>query len=92
VTDDIVAQLRRGDAYDGETICCKYDRCNCAVMENAAAEIERLRGVLERIFAWQMPPSGRTWEDGTPMSYSAAFGSNGERDLVRQWAADALKV
>ncbi len=60
--------------------------------DERAAEINRLRCVLERIVAWEMPPSGRYWEDGRPMSYSSAFGSNGERDLVRQWAADALKV
>lgn len=55
-------------------------------------EIAKLRATLERIVAWEMPPSGCAWDDGTPMSYGDAFGSNGQRDLVRSWAAEALKL
>lgn len=47
-SDDIVQQLRHGDAYNGRTVNCKHDLCNCAVMENAAAEIEALRAALYR--------------------------------------------
>jgi len=55
-------------------------------------ENRRYKAALERISKWfdEFPPTGRTWDDGTAMSYSAAFGSNGERDYMRQVAADAL--
>ena len=56
-----------------------------------------LRKALEVIREWTaFPPSGRFWRngDGTisarPMPYGAAFGSNGERDFMRQVARAAL--
>jgi len=51
---------------------------------------EALREALRRIEQWEMPETGRVWDDGTPMSYSAAFGSNGERDVIRGIARAAL--
>lgn len=52
----------------------------------------RLEGALKRIAKWhgEFPPSHRAWDDGSPMSYSAAFGSNGERDYMREIARTAL--
>ncbi len=61
--------------------------------QEAADEIERLRAVLQRIERWhgEFPATGKRWsETGAPMSYSAAYGSNGERDYMRQVARDAL--
>ena len=60
--------------------------------DEADREIERLRTALARVERWfgEFPPSGRTWEDGRPMSYGVAFGSNGERDYMRQVASNAL--
>ena len=56
------------------------------------AELARLREALEQIIRWDgFPESGRYWEDGRAMSYSAAFGSNGERDYMRTLAQEALK-
>ena len=56
------------------------------------SENRRFKTVLERIAKWfgEFPPSNRAWDDGTPMSYSAAFGSNGERDYMRGIALEAL--
>lgn len=62
----------------------------CEYLNKAADEIERLLAVLVRIVNWEMPESGRTWDDGTPMSYGAAFGSNGERDFIRRVAENAF--
>lgn len=58
----------------------------------AAREIERLRAALQRVARWhgEFPDSCRQWPDGQPMSYAAAFGSNGERDYMRQIALNAL--
>lgn len=55
---------------------------------------EILRDALNRITKWntELPPSGRYWEDGSPMSYGAAFGSNGERDYFRKLAITALNA
>jgi hypothetical protein len=60
--------------------------------ERAEAEVTRLRAALTRIEKWfgEFPPSGRCWEDGTWMSYGAAYGSNGERDYMRSIARAAL--
>ena len=66
-----------------------------AVADYMAAmdEMERLRAALARIERWhgEFPETGKTWEEtGDPVSYSAAYGSNGERDYMRQVARDAL--
>lgn len=59
------------------------------------AEVTRLRqrvaeydAALAKIEKWhgEFPPSDRHWPDGTEMSYGAAFGSNGERDFMREIA------
>jgi hypothetical protein len=59
-----------------------------------AREIERLRAALTRIEKWfgEFPETGKFWEDDAtrPMSYGACYGSNGERDFMRQIARDAL--
>ena len=72
---------------------CNHDRA--LLQKDAAtknAELARLREALEQIIRWDgFPESGRYWEDGRAMSYSAAFGSNGERDYMRTLAQEALK-
>lgn len=47
---------------------------------------------LEQIERWDgFPSTNETWEgSGKPVSYSAAFGSNGERDFMRGVASVAL--
>lgn len=68
-----------------------------AELTAANAREAGLRKALEVIREWTaFPPSGRFWRngDGTisarPMPYGAAFGSNGERDFMRQVARAAL--
>ena len=68
-----------------------------AELAAANAREAGLRKALEVIREWTaFPPSGRFWRngDGTisarPMPYGAAFGSNGERDFMRQVARAAL--
>ena len=59
---------------------------------------ENMYNALVRIEKWfgEFPPTGQFWvnEDGTPstreVSYSACFGSNGERDYMRSVARDAI--
>jgi hypothetical protein len=49
---------------------------------------------LKRIERWfgEFPDTGRTWDDGAPMSYAACWGSNGERDFMRDIARSALQT
>ena len=51
-----------------------------------------LKKALQTIARWhgEFPETGKTWDDGSPMSYAACYGSNGERDYMRQIALDAL--
>lgn len=51
-----------------------------------------MRLALQRIARWhgEFPNTGKTWDDGSPMSYAACYGSNGERDYMRQVALNAI--
>lgn len=62
-----------------------------------AHDFEKMRSALEKIWRWfgEFPASGCFWpadahREAEPMSYGAAFGSNGERDYMRKVAHDAL--
>jgi hypothetical protein len=66
-----------------------------AVPVDVSALQERVRVLeeaLQKIERWfgEFPPTGRTWPDGTPTSYAAEYGSNGERDFMRSVARKAL--
>ena len=52
----------------------------------------RYRNTLRRISKWfgEFPPTGKFWADGKPSSYGSEYGSNGERDYMRQLADTAL--
>ena len=52
----------------------------------------RMLAALRRIERWfgEFPPTGQQWDDGSPMSYFACYGSNGERDYMRSVARDAI--
>lgn len=56
------------------------------------ARNERLREALGKVAKWvgEFPPTGHYWGNGEKMSYSAAFGSSGERDYMRQLAQKAI--
>lgn len=58
-------------------------------------ELNRLRTALERIARWhgEFPDTGAFWdkEKTRPVSFGSEYGSNGERDYMRQLAVDALK-
>ena len=65
--------------------------------EYAALELElaEAREALRRIERWfgEFPPTGRYWDEPQntrPMTYGAAFGSNGERDYMRGLARAIL--
>lgn len=55
---------------------------------------DSMRKALEKIERWfgEFPPTGKTWDDGSPMSYGVCYGSNGERDFMRGIAREALSA
>lgn len=55
-------------------------------------DVAQLVEALEQIERWDaFPSTDKTWEgSGEPVSYGAAFGSNGERDFMRDVARKAL--
>lgn len=57
------------------------------------ARVAELEAALKRIAKWhgEFPDTGKTWEDGTPISYESSYGSNGERDYMRSVAQQALE-
>lgn len=63
-----------------------------ADLEAAETKVADLTKALEKIERWhgEFPPTGCTWDDGTPVSYAANYGSNGERDFMRGVARAAL--
>ena len=64
--------------------------CGCP----AEAEIKRLRAALTKIARWhgEFPATGKFWDDEKtrPTSFASEYGSNGERDFMRQRALEAL--
>lgn len=56
------------------------------------AHNSELAAALVHICEWSLPDTGRKWGDGSPMSYGACYGSNGERDYMRKIAATALAL
>lgn len=63
-----------------------------AELEQVTAERDELREALERIEKWfgEFPETNKFWPDGSPMSYGTCYGSNGERDYMRELARIAL--
>jgi hypothetical protein len=60
--------------------------------ETAEARVAVLEGALTKIAAWELPTTEEKWGDGSPMSYGAVHGTNGEREFIRGAAAAALAV
>lgn len=64
----------------------KYD------IEAIQAQCNRYMTALKIIQQWQLPATGKFWDNDKtqPMSYGACYGSNGERDFMRNIANEAL--
>lgn len=64
--------------------------CLVCVVEQGN-RLERAEMALRKIAQWhgEFPPA--TTRDGKPSAYGVEYGSNGERDYMRQVALDALR-
>lgn len=63
---------------------------NAALIAHRVNVHDALVKALERIANWEMPATGRHWDDGTPVSYGVEFGSNGERNIIVKLAQEAI--
>jgi hypothetical protein len=54
---------------------------------------DELAKALELIAEWKLPETGRFWdeENTRPLTYEAAYGSNGVRDYMKSMAKEALE-
>jgi len=56
---------------------------------------ERLETALKRIAKWfdEFPPTNQFWDETKerPMSYASCYGSDGEREFMRDLAKKALE-
>ena len=63
--------------------------------EQLQQRIETLEKALRTIYEWNdFPETGQFWdspENSRPVSYGAAYGSNGQRDYMRNVAFSALE-
>jgi hypothetical protein len=68
----------------------------CTALAEGIIEKERLQDALKTVAQWKFPATGKFWEDvdgsisDREMSWGACYGSNGERDYMRNVAASAL--
>jgi hypothetical protein len=60
------------------------------LQESGHGELVEALEIIERWFG-EFPQIVEKWPDGSPMSYVAYFGSNGERDFMRGVARAALR-
>lgn len=56
------------------------------------AEVAELRAALQKIANWELPATGKFWdeEQTRPISYETEYGSNGAREYMRNIAKIAL--
>jgi len=55
----------------------------------------KLREALQKIADWQLPATGKFWDDDEktrPISYEAAYGSHGSQEYMRRLAVEALAL
>jgi len=76
-----------------ELLAERYEAIEALTQHKALrARVTALEAALRTIERWNdFPPTGQQWEQsGNPISYGAAYGSNGERDYMRGIARKAL--
>jgi hypothetical protein len=59
---------------------------------NLRTRCAKQQAALSVVQKWQLPSTGQFWDDDKtqPMSYGACYGSNGERDFMRNVANEAI--
>lgn len=80
------------DDENGDNILSVHDIAD--QLNALTAQLAAMQAALEKIGRWQgeFPHTEQFHADGTEMSYGWCYGSNGERDYMRQIARQALEV
>jgi hypothetical protein len=78
---------------DNSEICKALDEYADQKYYSLKEENERLREALTKVRNWELPSTGKFWdkEETQPMSYEAAYGTNGSRDYFKQITESALQ-
>ena len=89
--DGVLARLDAAEAqceHNVDAMELVQDENNSLARRNRA-----FLAALNKIQNWEMPETGRFWDNDPtrPMSYAACYGSNGERDFIRSIARQALE-
>ena len=79
-----------------DTLYTEFEACESK--KSSCADYVQMQSALEKIARWhgEFPDTNRYWDPKKPqcadnqMSYAACYGTNGERDYMRQVARDAL--
>lgn len=93
---DEILKLEPEWDYDGHHYPSGFEDGIKAAAElaiNADAEIDRLRNALSKIASWELPETGKYWQDDKryPVSYEAEHGSVGAQRYIQNLAIEALK-
>lgn len=88
---DLATFGRDTEATENRIIDAEFATQDLRIQLDAALAALKVKDeALDTIERWRDFPSTRDkWLDGSPVSYGAAFGSNGERDYMRQLARAA---
>jgi|GEM_PF-3784566 len=88
ITGTDTALLSVSTAYGGYAELKQTYLNSLPPAKDAGILVEALRKVAE----WKLPETGRFWDDDKtrPLSYEAAYGSNGAREFIRGIARAAL--
>lgn len=86
---DRLNELQAGIGFGIETGAEVAIQEQCFKLEG---QILDLKDALTKIANWELPETGKFWdkEETRPMSYEAAYGSNGVRDYIRSVARKVL--
>lgn len=90
-----IARKLRDELDKAHSESKKWDTAFKQALNNTSDRVEQLEAALEKIERWfgEFPETGEFYdkEKQHPISYAGNYGSNGERDFMRNIAKEALK-
>lgn len=91
-TEEVKLPRMTPGIYGGQLTMFPSDSGKYVRLSDAQAEIAALTAALVRIERWELPPTGKFWDEEKtrPTSFGAEHGSNGEREYMRAVARAAI--
>jgi hypothetical protein len=89
----IGVERRAKELYDELEMAAKEIKLLKNALKRNEFKADELAKALELIAEWKLPETGRFWdeENTRPLTYEAAYGSNGVRDYMKSMAKEALE-